>query len=333
MDKNRRKFVKATGQTVLGLGISGMFTIPMIGCNSKPKNNEENSDRDEVISETDLFFRISLAQWSLHRQLRANEIDNLDFAGIAKNKFDIHAVEYVNQFFPDKANDTAYLTEMNTRADDNGVKNVLIMIDNEGNLAELEDEKRNQAVENHYKWVEAAKFLGCHAIRVNARSSAGTADEVMQSAIEGLGKLTEYGSRNGIEVIVENHGGYSSNGQWLSSVISQVNSNMCGTLPDFGNFCIERGKDDEGKPICVNEYDRYQGTRELMPYAKGVSAKSYSFTENGDESNMDYRKLLKIVKDAGFTGHIGIEFEGEGDSYEGIQATKDLLIKVGGELS
>ncbi|MFC2123861.1 sugar phosphate isomerase/epimerase family protein [Bacteroidota bacterium] len=271
-----------------------------------------------------MFFKISLAEWSLHKALFAGEFTNLDFPRKAKNDFGIDAVEYVNQFFKDKAENGQYLNDLNTRCKDNGVKSVLIMIDGEGHLAELDTMKRVKAVENHYKWIDAAKFLGCHSIRVNA-AGRGSYDDVQKAAIEGLGKLSEYGEKEKINVIVENHGGLSSNGEWLTAVMEGVNNKYCGTLPDFGNFIIDRR---EGI-----SYDRYKGVRELMPYAKGVSAKSHVFDEEGYERNIDYRKMLKIVKDAGFKGYVGIEYEGEGPEDEGILATKKLLVRLGNELS
>ena len=270
------------------------------------------------------FFKISLAQWSLHKTLFNKKLDNLDFAAKTKNDFGISAVEYVNQFFKDKASDKTYLGEMKKRAADNGVKSVLIMIDGEGHLGSPDDNKRKQAVENHYKWVEAAQFLGCHSIRVNA-AGQGSAEEVAAAAIDGLGSLAEFAKDYNINVIVENHGGYSSNGSWLAGVISKINMPTCGTLPDFGNFCIKR---QGGK--CLEEYDRYKGTMELMPFAKGVSAKSNEFDEHGNEIHTDFTKMLKIVKDAGYTGYVGVEYEGRKMSEDdGIMATKKLLEQVG----
>ena len=190
-------------------------------------------------AEKKMFFDISLAEWSLHKALFAKKITNMDFPEIARKQFDIGIVEYVNQFFKDKAKDTAYLNELLQRCKDNDIKNHLIMIDGEGGLGELDDAKRNQAVENHYKWVEAAKYLGCKTIRVNAFGT-GTAEEVAKAAIDGLGKLGEYADKEKINVIVENHGGYSSDGQWLTNVMKQVGRKNVDTLPDFGNFCLER---------------------------------------------------------------------------------------------
>jgi L-ribulose-5-phosphate 3-epimerase len=273
------------------------------------------TNKSPEASVKDPLFRISLAQWSLHRTLFDKKLDNLDFARTAKNDYGIDAVEYVNQFFKDKATDRKYLGEMKTRAADLGVKNVLIMIDEEGALGDQDEAKRKQAIENHYKWVEAAKFLGCHSIRVNAQSQ-GSYDEQLARAADGLRRLTEFGANNDINVIVENHGGLSSNGQWLSSVIRKVNHPRCGTLPDFGNFNLGNGE----------QYDRYQGVKELMPFAQGVSAKSGVFDEKGNETRIDYRRMMKIVLDAGYRGYVGIEYGGNVLSEpEGIRATKKLL--------
>ena len=263
-------------------------------------------------------FKISLAEWSLHRALQSKKIDHLDFISLTKTEFGLDAVEYVNSFFFDKAQDQKYLNEMNTRANDHDVKSLLIMCDNEGNLGDPDKNKRNQAVENHYKWAEAAKFLGCHAIRVNARSE-GSWDNQIELAADGLRKLTEFGDSIGINTIVENHGGLSSNGKWLAAVMEKVDHPRVGTLPDFGNFRIQG---DEW-------YDRYKGMAELMPYAKAVSAKSHEFDANGDETGSDFYRMMDIVLDAGYNGYVGIEYEGSVHSeMEGIRLTNELLRKI-----
>jgi sugar phosphate isomerase/epimerase len=277
-----------------------------------------------LVADDKPIYDISLAQWSLHRTIRKGEIDNLDFAKVTKEKFDITAVEYVNQFFKDKAEDESYLGEMKKRCDDLGVESVLIMIDGEGQLGNADAGARKKAVENHHKWVTAAKFLGCHSIRVNAASS-GSYSEQVERAADGLRSLCEFATDHDINVIVENHGGLSSNGQWLAQVIRKVDMDNCGTLPDFGNFKISN---DE-------MYDRYIGVASLMPFAKAVSAKSNVFDAEGNETETDFVKMMQIVIDAGYRGYVGIEFEGEGDEYEGIMKTKKLLeacrdkVKVG----
>tara|TARA_B100001250_G_scaffold413575_1_gene448155 strand:+ start:3666 stop:4493 length:828 start_codon:yes stop_codon:yes gene_type:complete len=266
----------------------------------------------------DSQFKISLAEWSLHRSIWSKKIDHLDFAELSMKNFGIDAIEYVNTFFFDKAKNINYLNDMKSRADINGVKSLLIMCDNEGDLGDPIKENRNKAIENHYKWVEAAKFLGCHSIRVNARSK-GSYDEQIKLAVDGLQRLTEFSSKMDINILVENHGGLSSDGLWLSSVMKEVNHEMCGTLPDFGNFKIDKNR----------EYDRYKGIQELMPFAKAVSAKSHAFDDNGDEIFSDYNKILKIVNASGYNGYIGIEYEGSDlGEIDGIQATKNLLNKV-----
>jgi sugar phosphate isomerase/epimerase len=273
--------------------------------------------------ENEPLFRISLAEWSLHRTLFGGKLDNLDFAKTAKNKFGIEAVEYVNQFFKDKAKDQKYLAEMKRRAGDLGVRSLLIMIDDEGALGDADEARRKQAVENHYKWVEAANFLGCHSIRVNAQSQ-GSYEEQLDRAADGLRRLTEFGAAHQMNVIVENHGGLSSNGAWLAAAIKKVNHPRCGTLPDFGNFNLGEGR----------QYDRYKGVQEMMPFAKGVSAKSGDFDEQGNERNIDYLRMLKIVLDAGYRGHLGIEYSGNRLSEpDGIRATKKLLERVRTALS
>lgn len=278
---------------------------------------------DAAAKDKKMLFEISLAEWSLHRTLFAKQLDHLDFVKTAKNDYGISAVEYVNQFFKDKAKDRAYLTDMKKRASDLGVRSVLIMIDGEGALGAADEAKRTQAVENHYQWVEAAKFLGCHSIRVNAYST-GTYDEQMERAADGLRRLSEFGAQHKINVIVENHGGFSSNGAWLSGVMKKVNHPRCGTLPDFGNFNLGEGK----------QYDRYQGVTELMPFAKGVSAKSHDFDARGDETNTDYRRMMKIVLAHNYHGYVGVEYEGKTLSEpNGIRATKKLLEQVRAEMS
>ena len=278
---DRRDFIKQSAQTAATISLAAIAGEPLV-------------------ASTKQLFKISLAQWSLHRALRKKELDNLDFAKTARFDFGIGAVEYVNQFFNDKAKDRTYLGEMLKRSRDNGIENRLIMCDGEGALGDPDEAKRLQAVENHYKWVEAAKFLGCKMIRVNAQSQ-GNYDEQMKLAADGLRRLTEFGAKAKIAVVVENHGGLSSNGEWLAGVMKMVNHPMCGTLPDFGNFRVSK---DE-------EYDRYKGVTELMPFAKAVSAKSHDFDERGEETHTDYHKMMKIVLDARYNGFVGIEYEGD----------------------
>ena len=260
--------------------------------------------------------------------LLQGDVNHLDFAKIARRNFGLDAVEYVNTFFFDKATNTDYLNKMKMVADGEGVKSLLIMCDSEGVLGDPDKAARIKAVENHYKWVDAASYLDCHSVRVNAQSE-GEFDEQIRLAADGLSRLTEYGAQNNINIIVENHGGLSSNGKWLSSVMEMVHHPRCGTLPDFGNFYLGtwKNKGDEW-------YDRYQGMEELMPYAKAVSAKSHNFNPDGAEKETDYMRMMKIVLDAGYRDYIGIEYEGsELSEMDGILATKQLLEKTRDELA
>ena len=269
------------------------------------------------------LFKISLAEWSLHRTLRSGQLDPRDFAPLARREFGLDAVEHVNTFFQERATDWEYLTEMRKRAEGSGVRSLLIMCDAEGDLGDADTGARSRAVDNHFRWIAAAAYLGCHSIRVNAAGS-GDAAEVSKRAAESLHRLAEQGERYRIDVIVENHGGYSSDGAWLAATIRAADHARVGTLPDFGNFELGGGR----------WYDRYQGVAELMPFARGVSAKSHDFDPLGGETHTDYRRMLAIVRDAGYRGYVGIEYEGEGASeMEGIRPTKALLERVRAELA
>lgn len=306
MTVRRREFLQSTLAASAGLMLGGSLLAK--GSSDKP------------------LFKISLAQWSLNKPIFGKKMDHLDFAAVAKEKCGIEAIEYVNQFFMDKAKDSAYLAEMNKRANDHGVKPLLIMVDREGNLGDPDEKKRVQAVENHHKWVEAAKTLGCHTVRVNA-SSSGSYEEQQKLAADGLRRLSEFAKDHDINIVVENHGGLSSNGKWLAGVMKAVDLPNCGTLPDFGNFTIDRGKNEH--------YDRYQGVDELMPYAKAVSAKSHNFDADGNDTGTDYFKMMEIVcKKHGYNGYVGIEYEGGGlEPVEGIIATKKLLERCAEKLA
>lgn len=298
MQSTRRDFIKSATAAAVATA-----TIPAIADEKKTKKP---------------LFKLSLAQWSLHRTIFGGKIKNEDFAKVTKEQFNISCIEYVNQFFKDKAENMEYLKDLKKRADDHGVKTNLIMCDGEGRLGDPDNAKRTQAVENHYKWVQAAKFLGGHSIRVNA-ASAGEYEDQLDLAADGLSRLSEFAAKHDMNVIVENHGGLSSNGEWLAAVMKKVNMKNCGTLPDFGNF---------------HDYDRYKGVEETMPFAKAVSAKSHNFDESGNETKTDYTKMMKIVLNHGYNGFVGIEYEGrEKPEMEGIKLTKRLLLKVRRQLS
>lgn len=293
----RRDFFFKSGLAVAGMAVAPKF---LSSCSTEPR------------------FKISLAEWSLHRALDGKMLDNLEFPVKAKRDFGITAVEYVSSFFADYVTDPKYLAELKRITDYHAVANVLIMVDGEGNLGETTEEGRLKTVENHYKWVDAAKFLGCHSIRVNAGGS-GTPEEHAANVVLGLRKLCEYGQTKGINIIVENHGGHSSDGSWLSNVIKTVKMPNVGTLPDFGNFRISDDK----------QYDRYKGIGELMPFAKGVSGKSYDFDKDGNETTIDFARMIQIVRKSGYSGYIDVEYEGTHYSEEeGIMLTKKLLEKL-----
>lgn len=272
-------------------------------------------------------LKISLAQWSLHRSFNEGKLDPVDFASISVERYNIDAVEFVNGFYSKSASDENFWKLMNERSKQAGVKNLVIMVDDEGDLGTADPKERNQAVENHYKWVHAAKIMGCHSVRVNAFGDPDK--QIYRAAImDGMSRLAEYAAKMKINIIIENHGLFSSDASLIAGIIKEVNMPNFGAFPDFGNWCLS-AKWGTTQGECDKVYDRYQGVAELLPYAKAVSAKSYNFNEKGEDTKIDYYKMLKIVKDSDYEGYIGIEYEGmEKEEHEGILITKALMEKA-----
>ncbi|NKI31015.1 sugar phosphate isomerase/epimerase family protein [Croceivirga thetidis] len=318
---------------LLSTTLSVVFFMSVFSCKqAKKETSEEEMETTEMTEEVaDPFFKLSLAQWSMHRMIREDGQDPYEFAAKAK-AWGFEGLEYVSQLYRDELEAADYSEEAmkkfvdkcNAEAAKHGMQNLIIMIDGQGDLATADAAARKEAVENHYKWVDAAAAMGCHSIRVNL-SGTQEPEAWVEASVDGLTQLSTYAKDKNVNIIVENHGGLSSKGELLAAVMTKVNMDNCGTLPDFGNFCIEWGE----WPECNEWYDRYKGMSELMPFAKAVSAKSHDFDENGEEKHSDYTKMLQIVKDAGYSGYIGVEFEGsELSEEEGIIATRDLLVNT-----
>jgi sugar phosphate isomerase/epimerase len=332
----RRQFISRSSQAGMALSLLGLAA-----CRQK----EDKKDTGEAMAETPAsaaspFFKLSLAQWSIHRMIWEGGLDPYQFAGKAK-AWGFSGLEYVSGLYYKELEAASFSQEAmqgfvdrsNAEAAKHGMENLLIMVDGQGDLATAGEADRIAAVENHHKWVDAAADMGCHSIRVNLSGSSDPEAWVANS-VDGLSRLAAYGKEKGINILVENHGGLSSNAALLARVMKEVGMENCGTLPDFGNFCIRRNDPQDWGSGCAEEYDRYQGVRELMPYAKAVSAKSHDFDADGNEIHTDYVKMLQIVKDAGYRGYIGVEYEGsELDEEAGILATRDLMLKVARKLS
>jgi len=345
--KNRRQFLKTSAIAAT----STLFLKKLFASSYLANNFDKQPSLDQ------LSFEISLAEFSFAGELMSGKMTNMEFPARAKNEFDINVLEYVSGFFNNKHTDQAYLKELKQRCDDLGMKNHMIMIDG-ANIADLDATKRKQAVESHYAWVDAAKFLGCDKIRVNLGDTMKAvngetddpAEEAAKAAADGYHQLLEYAAKQNMMVIVENHFGNSTDIDWLVGVIKAVDMANSGLLPDFGNFCRQRSKPTEPgikgmmNTTCIKQYDPYEGVRKMMPYAKGISAKSHKFDANGYESEIDYLRMFQIIKEAGFQGYVGIEYEGGfmsmfnpaggyASSSEGIKLTKNLLETVRKQLA
>jgi sugar phosphate isomerase/epimerase len=331
----RRSFIENSTKLVIALSLLGIYA-----CKQDAKQKKENETKAVVnTASANPFFELSLAQWSINKMIREGGVDPYTFAEKAKG-WGFIGLEYVSQLYRDELEAENYSDEAmqnfvdknNAEAKKHGLKNLLIMIDGEGPLASENLAERISAVENHYKWVDAAAAMGCHSIRVNLQGSMEYKEWVAAS-VDGLTRLAKYSKTKSINIIVENHGGPSSNASWLSEVMNIVDMENCGTLPDFGNFCVKRKDGSYYGSECLEEYDKYQGVKELMSHAKAVSAKAYDFDESGNETKIDFVKMMQIVKQAGYTEFVGVEYEGDVLSEEeGIIATKNLLLKVASQI-
>ena len=301
----RRVFIRKTV-----MGTTALAALPLIGCSANQK-----------------ALQVSLAQWSLHRSFNDGTLDPVDFATIAMEKYDIHAVEYVNNFYRDWVADETFWNKMKSRSSDAGVENMVMMVDDEGDLGAADRQERLQSVENHYKWVHAAYLLGCRTMRVNAFGDPDR--EIYRASImDAMARLADYAAQSDLNIVIENHGLFSSDAELVAGIVKEVNLPNFGTLPDFGNWCLS-AKWGTTQGECDNVYDRYKGVAELLPYAKAVSAKSYNFNEQGEDTKIDYFRMMKMVKESDYDGFIGIEYEGEEKSeHEGILLTKELMIKA-----
>ena len=273
---------------------------------------------------------ISLAQWSLHKMIKIDKTLNpIDFAQKSK-ELGFDAIEYVSTLYRpvlEKMTISKLTKELKSNSKEHDIINLLIMVDDEGYLSSSNSSQIIESVEKHKKWVEMAYELGCHSVRVNLDGEQNL-DKWKKNSIKGLTLLSEFAQNSNINIIVENHGSHSSNGKALSEVIKNVNLDNCGTLPDFGNFCIKRENNNLYSGPCEIEYDKYQGMRDLMPYAKAVSAKSYDFDEFGNETTIDFKKMMYIIKEFNYRGFLGIEYEGNLLSeLKGIELTKNLIQK------
>ncbi len=306
-EPSRREFlIRSTA--VAGAAAIGSLARPRAGWSApSPAHAAQAGSAGEA------GYRISLAQWSLHRSLHDGRLDPLEFPRVSRTEYGIDAVEYVNSFYRDLP--SGWVRELGSRCASEGVRSLLIMCDGEGRIGDPDPAARTATVENHVSWLEAAKELGCHSIRVNA-ASEGSREEQSKLAADGLRSLAERSQSLGLNVLVENHGGLSSDGSWLAATIQAADHPALGTLPDFGNWQLSEAE----------RYDPYRGLAELMPLARAVSAKSHDFGPDGEETGLDYGRLLRIVRDSGYDGWIGIEYEGSRLSEpEGIRATKALL--------
>ena len=329
MINSRRKFLKNT---------FSVFSTTLLAPNLFAKKIDKSK------------MDIGLQMYSFAPLIMQGKFDLLGFPDLVKNTYGINGAEYWSIPFMGRENDKDFLNDLKRRSDDIGVDNLIILVDDIDiktmqsgpSLASSNKNDRDTAIDYHKKWVDVAKNIGCHSIRINLRSEEENDQKILENSSESISKLIEFSKQDNISIVIENHGGITGDADWLVSLMKNVDSKHLGTLPDFGtyNFCIKRGNLNfqSLSENCEDQYDKYLGVKKLMPYAKGVSAKSHEFDKDGEELSTNYSRMIKIISESNYKGYITIEYEGamkgmfggEGtylNPHEGILATKKLINK------
>ncbi len=275
-----------------------------------------------------MTIEIGLSTWSLHRHMGPikrqvvtdtgekhewteeypEDVSLLDFAGFARKEYGLTHLELIQMSFP--STEASYLKKLRSavEAAEAVIENVPIDV---GDICELAPERRAEHVRNIKSWMDVAAAIGSRAVRVNTGPSREGSD-ALALAVESCKRLAEHADKLGLNVLIENHGGISSDPQLLKQLIESVSTERMGACPDFGGF---------------DEAIRYDGLQKIMPLAKLVHAKSYAFDEHGEETAIDYARCMQIVKNSGFSGVLSIEYEGDGNASEGIKKTKELILR------
>ena len=330
MNENRRKFIKNIFKSSAAISLSS----PLLN-NDLFANYVSNK------------LKISLQCFSFASEFYKGNFNLSNFSKIVRETYNLDGAEFWSIPFMGKEKNSNFLNELRQKSNDYGVKNTIILVDlldmqtmKQGNsLASIDKKERNQAIEDHKPWIDAAKSIGCDSIRINLWSDASM-QEVMKVSIESISKLLEYASDKNISIVIENHGGHTGDAKWLVNLIKKINNKKLGTLPDFGtlNFCVKRDLNLDFTAKCLSQYDKYLGVKELLPYAKGISAKSTQFDLKGNETDTNFKKMVRLIKKSNFEGYISIEYEGairdtfsqqnnHLPTHDGILATKKLLEK------
>jgi L-ribulose-5-phosphate 3-epimerase len=246
---------------------------------------------------------ISLAQWALVDEVKSGKWKTVDFAKIAKNDFGLNGIEFVNTLF--EVTTEGYLRRLKKNAADNGVTMVLIMVDDEGDGCSATKEERRQFEINHRKWIDAAAYLGCKAIRTNCRGPQGVSkEEALKYSIETYQMMMEYAVPAKISVLIENHGGISNDAGWMVSLMKEVNNLYFGTYPDWR--------------APADNFDNVDYLLKMLPYAGGMSYRNQPTEELT-------AKMIRLAKDSGYRGWYGIESSGREEIKKGIALLRKYL--------
>ena len=291
-NSSRRHFIQGLGTGALAMALNSSLT----------GKEKKTVDR----------FHIGIQEYTFNRWLKSGKLNHLDYPALVKKELGISYVEYWNRPFDGKHTDPAYVGELAKCTRNEGIQNVLILVDEKHELDHADKLERDKSIDLHKAWIDCAEQLGCLAIRVNCRMGGDPKDN-LNRAVDGVGRLCEYAKDTSVKVVIEPHGRNSQDPDWLVSVMNALNHSHAGLLPDFNNF---------------GKYDRYDAVKKTLPFAPAVCAKALKFDKEGNESNTDFERMLKIVHDSEYSGVISIEFEGHDiDPITGSRMTKELILR------
>jgi len=271
-------------------------------------------------------FKVSIAPWSLTRKpYGENDPDGIHFLDypLVARELGFEAIEHDNLHYPGDLPNDKHLAKMKQRTEEAGVTNTLILCGALGDIADSRKSRRKKANFNYERWIEAAQFLGCHQVRVVCSDHIDIDwDEKMKLTVEAVSKLADFAQGHSIELLIENHNGYTSNPNWLVEMIQKVNRPNCGILGDFTEWRIEQNPD-------VLYPDPYKGYEILAPYVKSVGAKSTTFDVLGNELVTDYPRMFEILNKVGYQGYIAVEYFGNDlPRRKGTTMTKELVERI-----
>jgi sugar phosphate isomerase/epimerase len=235
------------------------------------------------------------------------------FPAMVRKKFDLRNIEPLDSHF--HSLEPAYLGELRNAVEKAGCRVINIPAGVQASLYDPDAAKRKTGVENAKKWVDAAVALGSPSIRVHIQGASGVKPDVARAA-ESLQVVSDYGAEKNIVINLENDDPATEDAFYLVKVIEQVNSPWLRGLPDFCNSMLKG-----------NEKYGYDSVTAMFKHAYNISHVKDSEVDNGKIFRVDVGKTFAIAKQSGYRGYFSMEWEGEGEPYQGTQKLIDASLK------